>query len=202
MKLFNHILFFFLLTTQICFGQWFWQNPLPQGNDLTAVYIIDANTRTAVGLNGTIIRTTDGGANWTMQTSGTPNDFYGICFSNANTGTIVGAGGTILNTTNGGVSFVEEEQIDEIPVEFLLSNNFPNPFNPSTKIKYSVPLSSNVELKVYDVLGNEIETLVNEEKLVDSYEITWNAGQLPSGVYFYQLKAGDFISTKKMILMK
>jgi hypothetical protein len=97
---------------------------------------------------------------------------------------------------------VEEEQIDEIPTEFLLSQNYPNPFNPSTKIKYSVPKSSNVVIKVFDILGNEIETLVSEEKPAGTYEVTWYAEQLPSGVYFYQLKAGGFVQTRKMLLLK
>jgi hypothetical protein len=88
------------------------------------------------------------------------------------------------------------------PSEFQLSQNYPNPFNPSTKIKYSIPQSSNVELKIYDLLGNEMETLVNEEKVVGTYEIKWYAQNLPSGVYFYQLKAGQFIETKKMLLLK
>ena len=95
-----------------------------------------------------------------------------------------------------------EEQIDEIPTEFLLSNNYPNPFNPSTKIKYSIPQSSTVIIKVFDVLGNEIETLVNEEKPAGTYEITWFVENFPSGVYFYQVKADSFIETKKMVLMK
>ncbi len=85
---------------------------------------------------------------------------------------------------------------------FELTQNYPNPFNPSTKIKYSVPQSSNVDIKVFDILGNEIETLVDEEKPVGTYEITWYAEQLPSGVYFYQIRAGDFVETKKMLLLK
>jgi len=88
------------------------------------------------------------------------------------------------------------------PTAFSLFQNYPNPFNPSTKIKYSIPQSSNVVIKVFDVLGNEIETLVNEEKSTGTYEVTWYAEQLPSGVYFYQLKAGSFMETKKMILLK
>jgi hypothetical protein len=95
-----------------------------------------------------------------------------------------------------------EENPENIPAVFKLYENYPNPFNPSTKIKYSIPQSSNVVIKVYDVLGNEIGTLVNEEKPAGTYEVTWNAASLPSGVYFYQLKAGNFIETKKMILMK
>jgi hypothetical protein len=86
--------------------------------------------------------------------------------------------------------------------DFYLSQNYPNPFNLGTKIKYQIPKMSHVTIKIFDVLGNEIETLVNEEKPVDTYELTWYAENLPSGVYFYQLKAGDFISTKKMILLK
>lgn len=104
---------------------------------------------------------------------------------------------------------------ENFPVEFYLLQNYPNPFNPLTKIEYSIPtppVSSPlvkgrtkegfVTLKVYDVLGNEIETLVDEEKPAGTYEVTWYAGNLPSGVYFYRLKAGEYISTKKMILMK
>ncbi|OGU67880.1 MAG: hypothetical protein A2W30_02685 [Ignavibacteria bacterium RBG_16_36_9] len=98
------------------------------------------------------------------------------------------------------VTNVEEEQA--LPISYGLYQNYPNPFNPSTKIKYSIQQASQVQVKVFDVLGNEIETLVNEEKPTGTYELTWNAANLPSGVYFYQLKARDFINTKKMILMK
>jgi predicted GH43/DUF377 family glycosyl hydrolase len=100
------------------------------------------------------------------------------------------------------ITSVEEERFDEIPTDFTLSQNYPNPFNPSTKIKYSVPQTSQVQIKVYDILGSEIETLVNEEKPTGTYEINWYAEQLPSGVYFYQLKAGNLIQTKKMVLLK
>jgi hypothetical protein len=99
-------------------------------------------------------------------------------------------------------SDVENEEDEYLPMNFELRQNYPNPFNPSTKIKYSIPQSSNVVIKVFDILGSEIETIVNEEKPVGTYEITWHAEGLPSGVYFYQLKVGDFIETKKMILLK
>ena len=90
-----------------------------------------------------------------------------------------------------------------IPTVYALEQNFPNPFNPSTKIKYSdSTIFSSVVVKVFDVLGNEIETLVNEEKSVGTYELTWNASNLPSGVYFYRIQAGDFVDTKKMLLLK
>jgi hypothetical protein len=90
---------------------------------------------------------------------------------------------------------------------YQLSNNYPNPFNPSTKIKYQIPERSFVTLKVYDVLGNEITTLVNEEKPAGNYEVEFNVGQdsspdIASGIYFYQLKADNYVETKKMILLR
>jgi hypothetical protein len=89
-----------------------------------------------------------------------------------------------------------------LPVIFNLDQNFPNPFNPATTIRYSIPKVSKVQIKVFDVLGKEIRILVNEEKPAGTYELTWNAANLPSGVYFYQIKAGEFTGTKKMILLK
>ena len=90
----------------------------------------------------------------------------------------------------------------EFPLDFALYQNYPNPFNPSTTIKYQIPELSFVIIKVLDVLGKEVAKLVNEEKPVGNYEIEFNATGLPSGVYFYQLKSGDYVSTKKMILIK
>ena len=89
-----------------------------------------------------------------------------------------------------------------IPEKYSLAQNYPNPFNPTTIIKYQIPELSFITIKVYDVLGSEVVTLVNEEKVAGNYEIEFNATQLPSGVYFYRLQAGNFIETKKMVLMK
>jgi hypothetical protein len=88
------------------------------------------------------------------------------------------------------------------PITFQLLQNYPNPFNPTTTIKYQIPELSFVTLKVYDVLGNEIKTLVNEEKPAGSYEIGFDGTGLPSGVYFYRLQAENFVETKKMVSMK
>jgi hypothetical protein len=90
----------------------------------------------------------------------------------------------------------------DIPQGFFLEQNYPNPFNPSTKITYSIPEVSFVTLKVYDVLGNETATLVNEEKTPGNYEIEFIAANLPSGIYFYKLITNNFIETKKMMLLK
>jgi len=103
----------------------------------------------------------------------------------------------------------------ETPFTFSLEQNYPNPFNPSTKIKFTVPSviasgakqSQLVTLKIYDILGNEIATLVNEEKLAGTYEVIFdshsgNVRNLPSGVYFYRLQAGSYVETKKMLFLK
>jgi len=95
-----------------------------------------------------------------------------------------------------------EDVKTELPTDFNLYQNYPNPFNPSTKIKFVIPKSSFVNLKVYNVLGKEAATLVNEERPAGTYEVEFNGTGLPSGVYFYRLRAGDFVQTKKMMLMK
>jgi len=85
---------------------------------------------------------------------------------------------------------------------FALGQNYPNPFNPSTVIRYQVSASGNVELKVFDVLGKEVATLVNEIQSAGTYSRTFNAANLPSGLYIYTLKAGSNVQTKKMLLLK
>lgn len=92
--------------------------------------------------------------------------------------------------------------VNNIPAAFKLKQNYPNPFNPSTKISYSLSSSSRVTLDVFDVLGNKIASLVNEEKPAGVHEVNWNASQNSSGVYFYRIKAGSFVETKKMLLLK
>ncbi len=92
------------------------------------------------------------------------------------------------------------------PTSFSLDQNYPNPFNPSTKISWQSPVAGWQTLKVYDVLGNEVATLVDEFREAGSYEVEFKSAvgslQLASGIYYYQLKAGNFIQTKKMMLMK
>jgi hypothetical protein len=91
---------------------------------------------------------------------------------------------------------------DQLPTEFALMQNYPNPFNPSTMISYQLPVSSNVTLKVFDVLGNEIATLVNEEMSAGIYKVNFNSYNLASGVYMYKIQAGEFVEMRKMILIR
>jgi len=95
-----------------------------------------------------------------------------------------------------------EDEINSLPENISLEQNFPNPFNPSTSIQYAISSRQFVSLKVYDVLGNEVLTLLNEYKPAGKYQTEFNAASLPSGIYFYQLKSGSFIETKKMVLLK
>ena len=90
----------------------------------------------------------------------------------------------------------------ETPGNFILYQNYPNPFNPQTKIKFSILQSGNVLIKVFNVLGKEIETLINEYKNSGVYELYFNANNLPSGVYFYRIVSGSYSDTKKMILLR
>ncbi len=119
-------------------------------------------------------------------------------------GLLSGQVGTELTVDEIGFTygFTDVSQVEEYPKDFYLFQNYPNPFNPSTTIKYSIPSSEFVTLKVFDLIGNEVATLVNEDKPAGNYEAKFNAVELSSGIYFYTLKAGNFIETRKMILLK
>ncbi len=90
----------------------------------------------------------------------------------------------------------------DVPANFAVAQNYPNPFNPTTVINYQLPISGYVTLKVFDMLGREVATLVNEKKVAGNYSVTFNGNALSSGVYFYQLRSGSFVETKKLTLMK
>lgn len=103
---------------------------------------------------------------------------------------------------NGKYEYSNVVEVEIGPSSYSLSQNYPNPFNPSTTIEYQLPVKSQVTLKVYDILGNEVTTLINEEKSAGTYKYALNAENLPSGVYYYQLRAGTYIETRKMVLLK
>ena len=95
-----------------------------------------------------------------------------------------------------------DEYTNQLPEDFNLCQNYPNPFNPTTKIEYSISKKSHITLKVFDILGTEIKTLVNEEKSAGNYQVEFNAANLPSGVYFYRIQAGSFNQVRKTLLIK
>ena len=157
--------------------------------------------------SSTIIKTTDGGNSWISQDCPTTQELSNLFFINGSTGWSVGNG--IFKTTNGGViaSVKDEKGLrNNIPDQIKLFQNYPNPFNPTTTIEYQIPLNVGtqnfVSLRVYDLLGREVETLVNEQKPAGRYTQQWNAERLSSGIYFYRLRTGVFSETKKMILLR
>ena len=117
------------------------------------------------------------------------------------------ADGKIVDITNAveskGESVIEAtENSGEIPGSYSLSPNFPNPFNPSTTIRFTIPELSNVKLTIYDIAGREVMTLLNKEIQAGSYDIKWDASNFASGIYFYRINAGAFNETKRMLLLK
>ena len=101
-----------------------------------------------------------------------------------------------------GVDISKNEKVEQVNWEYFLSQNYPNPFNPSTTIIYQIPKGCDVLLKIYDVLGREVSTLVNEYKAVGKYTVNFNASDFTSGVYFYRLVAGEYATVKKLMLLK
>ncbi len=99
-------------------------------------------------------------------------------------------------------SLTEINEDGSLPGKFKLEQNYPNPFNPETSIQYQLPTKGNVSLRVFDLLGNEVALLLNDYKNAGKYEVKFNGSNLSSGVYFYQIKAGQFLETKKFVLMK
>ena len=169
-------------------------------SDLGGVSFTDSTNGTTAGGMETILKTTDGGTTWVSQSSGTTETLWGVSFTDSDNGTIVGDAGTILRTTNGGIVSVEMK--DKVPTEYLLSQNYPNPFNTITTINYAVKEKAFIQLKVTDVLGNEVATLVNEEKQPGNYSVSFYKNNLPGGVYVYSLQVNNFLQIRKMILLK
>lgn len=123
-------------------------------------------------------------------------------FVNQSTGYAVGENGLIAKTTNGGGAIGIQTLSTEVPGQYLLSQNYPNPFNPKTNIEFDIVKNGYVKVTVFDVLGEEITILVDQELQVGSYQVDWIATNYPSGIYFYRLDAKDFTMTKKMVLSK
>jgi len=164
-----------------------------------SVNFLDNNFGWITGYMGTILYTTNGGTDWELQESGVSDVLYSLHLIN-NKGCVVGSSGAILYTTNGGVTDIQNNNNNFY--SFNLSQNYPNPFNPITVIKFSISKSNRVTLKIYDILGREIKTLLNEEKTAGNYEIEFNATNLNSGLYFYRIFCDGYSDTKKMLLVK
>jgi len=159
---------------------------------------------TVVGQAGMILHTTDGGQTWKPQVSGTTNTLITVCFTNSFSGIAAGVAGTILRTTTGGYTGVKDNppSLAVVPHDFTLQQNFPNPFNPSTTIRYGLPNRSHVTLTVFNTLGQRVAVLQNEDQEAGYHEVQFDGSGLSSGVYFYRIQAGEFIATKRFVLLK
>ncbi|MDO8549647.1 MAG: YCF48-related protein [Ignavibacteria bacterium] len=168
---------------------------------LSSIDFRDPLNGTAVGEIGKIFYTTDGGDNWISEFSPTIIDLIKIKYSSNNTAIILGKEGVILGSNPGIMVSIDEERIIMF-TNFILKQNYPNPFNPTTNFEFRIADFGMVSLKVYDVLGNEIATIVNEELPAGIYKYQWNASGVSSGVFFYRLQVKGFVETKKLILIK
>ncbi|MFZ1321935.1 MAG: YCF48-related protein [Ignavibacteria bacterium] len=169
-------------------------------------YFYNDNIGYSISSN-TLYKTTNSGNTWSnifysSETWGA-HSLNNIFFTSINTGYIIGSDGKILKTTNGGGIFVGiGDDNENILARFSLTQNYPNPFNPKTVINYELGIANYISLIVYDALGKKVTTLINESQNIGSYSVSFDGNNLPSGVYFYKLKAGDFVETKRMVLLK
>lgn len=184
---------------------------------LFSITFTSQNTGYVTGDLGQILKTTNGGFNWYNQyfpfSGPDSNQFFArnVFFTSNDTGYAAGIMNNnwachIFKTVTAGEPTGIKPISIEVPAEFKLEQNYPNPFNPVTSIKFKVASvgqsSQTVSLRVFDLLGKEVATLVNEKLQPGTYEVTFDAGNLPSGVYFYQLKSENYTETKKLILLK
>ena len=196
---------------------WQWQ----QSNTadlLVGICFVNATTGWAVGYGGSgstgiTIKSTTGGTSWQELTTGTTVRVFDLDFVNENTGWIVGENGMIRKTTDGGTAWYPNTLLDinqstqNLAVTAELYPNYPNPFNPNTVINYKLSVSNEVELTIYNFLGQHIRTLVHTKQQRGNYQIEWdgrdeNGMEVSSGIYLCQLKAGLFVQTRQMVYMK
>ena len=155
------------------------------------------------GIGSVLYVSTNAGINFSVYNNSIPNfHIYGVFKARPELD-------SIYVVTERGLYLVYDQYITnirqistEVPDQYRLFDNFPNPFNPMTIIKYQCTVYNDVSLKVFDVLGNEVSTLVNEKQTAGSYSVSFDGSNFPSGVYFYKLEAGDFAETKRMVLIK
>jgi hypothetical protein len=173
--------------------------------DSTNVFSLEkprANHIAYAGGIGIVFKSTDAGLTWTIYNNTLPHFRVSQILQDPNSDTLYVAtrGGGVVKLFAPFIVNVPDGN-EEVPTSFNLDQNYPNPFNPQTTISYQLPANSFVSLKVYDLLGREVAALVNEMKRPGTREVAWDANNLPSGVYFYRITAGENTQTKKMILM-
>jgi len=195
----------FLIKTTDAGDTWQIQNS-ETGNLISDLFFFNESNGWFTGFEGTLYNTNDGGTSWLHNNVLIQDDLRSVYFVNQTNGWAVGSNGIILHYHEAVTN--TETNVNQKPENFALYQNYPNPFNPSTHIKYQIAETGTVILKIFDVLGNEVATLVNENKFPGIYDVEFSGSSLSSGIYFYKLqvyapgRAGSFTHTKKMILLK
>ncbi|UCF62767.1 MAG: T9SS type A sorting domain-containing protein [bacterium] len=157
----------------------------------------------AVGESGLIIKTTDAGNSWQSQMSGTSQRLNDVSFLDFDYGFAAGNMGTILKTESGGEPPILIDPPTSVNIqEFMLLGNYPNPFNPATVIRYQLSTDDHVYLKIYDLRGIEIATLIDGQIPAGKHQVSWSAGNLAGGIYFYTLQVKNKVQSGKMVLLK
>ncbi len=168
---------------------------------LTSLWFTSTTTGFVVGDSGTIMKTTNRGVSWEPQQSTTNEYLSSVCFVDQSVGFVAGNHGLVLKTTNGGAAGIDPMH-PEIPSACRLEQNYPNPFNPSTTIRFSIVDPQFTTVKVYDVLGREVSVLVSDRRDAGVHEVAFDGSDFVSGVYLYRLRAGGYVTTKRMLLLK
>jgi hypothetical protein len=174
-------------------------------NTLRSIYFLSLDSGLAVGDNGTVRLTTNGGETWFTDpffNSPSTRNYSSVSCVHKETNTYYAMSDSIFYVSDDPIIAGINNISSEIPNDFSLSQNYPNPFNPTTKFKFKLPSKGFVKLIVFDMLGKEIETLVNEDLNAGTYEYQWNGINLPTGVYFYRLITDSYSETRKMVMIK
>jgi len=162
---------------------------------------VNSDTGYCCTSTGKILKTTNAGELWGEQNTPLNENLYEIHFPTALTGYVASWSGKILKTTNGGLTFISRLN-EPIVKNYILEQNYPNPFNSYTSIVFSIPENKQVSLQIYDLTGKKVLTLVNSFLIAGKYEISFNAENLSSGVYYYKLLTSDKLLVKKLVLIK
>ncbi len=173
-------------------------------DEIEAIIFVNSEVGWAGGDEGQILFTLNGGKKWIMQKTPITHDLKHLFFLDENFGWGCGVSPLVIKTKNGGGIRPElaKQNSDDTETEIVLNQNYPNPFNPDTKISFSIPEKSEVTLKIFDIVGNEIAVLLNKTLDKGKYTVNFSAYELLSGIYLYTLQAGDVKITKKMTLIK
>jgi photosystem II stability/assembly factor-like uncharacterized protein len=182
-----------------------WSELSDFNNIVNDLYFIDASHGWAVGCDtdgrGLILKTGNGGESWDVQVEDLSASLITIEIKDEYIWA-AGEEGLILKSDVTSDIWIDERTKKIYPTKYRLSQNYPNPFNPSTTIEFDLPKASNVMIEVYNIAGQKVQTLLNENIAVGNHQVEFNAEYLSSGVYFYKIAAGEFQDVKKMILLR